>query len=385
MEKMHPLLNEKHYELKKQVRDFAEKEIRPLARKLDEHEEFSEDLTLKMGRMGLMGIYIPTNYGGGGRDYTSLVLAVEELARVDSSQAANVAAHNSLGIGPIFQFGTEEQKRRYLPLLCSGEKLWAFGLTEQNAGSDSRNTETHAVLEDNEWVINGSKIFISNASSAISAGVTLQAVTGRKENGEKELSVILMDRNTPGYTTERLLGKMMWRASDTGKLKFENCRVPASQLLGEQGKGAQVMLKTLDSGRLTIAAMGLGLAQGAYEMALEYAGTRQQFGKPIGQFQAISFKLADMATRIEAARNLLYYAVWLKDHGHPFGKESAMAKLFCSEMAHEVVDQALQIHGAWGLVSDYDVERFYRDQRILEIGEGTSEILRLVISRYIQG
>jgi alkylation response protein AidB-like acyl-CoA dehydrogenase len=336
-----------------------------------------------MGALGWFGIYIPEKYGGQGKDYRSLVLLIEELARVDSSQAATLAAHNSLGIGPIYQFGTEEQKKKYLPLLCAGKHLWAFGLTETNAGSDSRNTETRAELVNDNWLINGSKVFISNASSEISAGVSLQAITGITAKGEKELSVILLDRNTRGYKVERVLGKMMWRASDTGILSFDNCKVPASNILGERGKGAQVMLQTLDSGRLTIAAIGLGLARGAYEMALAYARKREQFGKPIAKFQAISFKLADMATRIEAARSLLYYAAWLKDNGLPFAKESAMAKLYCSEVAHEVVDDAVQIHGAWGLVNEYEVERFYRDQRILEIGEGTSEILRMVISRHI--
>jgi short-chain 2-methylacyl-CoA dehydrogenase len=378
-----PYLNEKHLKLRERVRAFAEKEVRPLAAKLDKNEEFSEELTRKMGQMGLFGIYIPTEYGGQGSDYLSLIIAVEELARVDSSQAANLAAHNSLGIGPIYSFGSEEQKKKYLPRLCSGKHLWAFGLTENTAGSDSRNTQTTAVLKNGEWLINGSKIFISNASSVMSSGVTIQAVTGIKEDGEKELSVILVDRDTAGYQAERLMGKMVWRSSDTGKLIFTDCRVPKSQLLGEVGKGAQVMLKTLDSGRLTIAAIGLGLAEGAYEMALDYSKKREQFGRPIGKFQAIGFKLADMATKIEAARNLLYHAVWLKDSGYHFARESAMAKLFCSEVAHEVVDEAVQIHGAWGLVDAYDIERFYRDQRILEIGEGTSEILRMVISRHI--
>jgi short-chain 2-methylacyl-CoA dehydrogenase len=378
-----PFLTEEHLRFKEQVRAFAEAEIRPVARELDEQEEFSVELTQKMGARGWFGIYVPKEYGGNGKDYRSLVLLVEELARVDSSQAATIAAHNSLGIGPIYQFGTEEQKKKYLPLLCAGKHLWAFGLTESNAGSDSRNTETRAELVNDNWLINGSKVFISNASSEISVGVSLQAVTGITEKGEKELSVILLDRNTPGYQVDRVRGKMMWRASDTGILTFNNCRAPASNLLGERGKGAQVMLQTLDSGRLTIAAIALGLAQGAFEMALSYARKREQFGKPIGKFQAISFKLADMAMHIEAARSLLYQAVWLKDNGLPFGKESAMAKLFCSEVAHKVVDDAVQVHGAWGLVNQYGVERFYRDQRILEIGEGTSEILRLVISRHL--
>jgi short-chain 2-methylacyl-CoA dehydrogenase len=379
----HPLITKQHLELIEKVRTFAVNDIKPLARELDENEQFSPDLTRKMGKLGLFGMHLPEKYGGKGTDYLSLVLVVEELAKVDSSQASTVAAHNSLGIGPIYNFGTEEQKRTYLPKLITGENLWAFGLTETGAGSDSRGTHTRAEKQGSDWIINGSKMFISNGSSELSAGITLQLITGEGANGENELSTILVDRDTEGYFAERMHGKMMWRATDTARLRFENCRVPVSNLLGEQGKGAQVMLQTLDSGRLTIAAMGLGLAEGAYEMALAYAKKREQFGKPISKFQAIAFKLADMAVKIEAARNLLYQAAWLKDTNHPFGKESAMAKLFCSEIAKEVADECVQIHGAYGLINEYDAERFYRDQRLLQIGEGTSEILRLVISRQI--
>jgi len=379
----YPYFNEMHEQLRAEVREFAEKEIRPQAAMLDEKGEFSEELTKKMGKRGWFGIFLPREYGGRGMDYRSLVLVVEELARVDSSQAATIAAHNSLGIGPIYQFGTPEQKKKYLPMLCSGEHLWAFGLTEENAGSDSRGTETTAVLKDGSWVLNGSKIFISNASSPMSAGASLQVVTGISGEGEKELSVILVDKNTPGYKTQKINNKMMWRAADTSRISISDCRVPFENLLGERGKGSHVMLQTLDSGRLTIGALALGLARGAYEMALEYARKRVQFGKPISRFQAVAFKLADMATQIEAAANLLYHAVWLKDNGQPFAKNSAMAKLYCSEVARYVVNESVQIHGAYGLVKSSPVERFYRDQRILEIGEGTSEILRLVISRHI--
>ena len=377
-----PYFNESHEEFRLYVRKFAQEKIQPIAAELDVKEKFSTEITKAMGQMGLFGVNIPKTYGGQDRDYRSLVLAVEEIARVDGSQAATLAAHNSLGIGPIYMFGTEEQKTRLLPKLTSGNHTWAFALTEPNAGSDAMGTETSAVLQDGNWLINGHKIFISNAASEMSLGATVQAVTGEKD-GKKLLSTIIVESNTPGYTKERITNKMMWRAADTGKLTFEQVKVPENNLLGEQGKGGRLMLQTLDSGRLTIGAMGLGLAKGAFEMARDYAAKRQQFGKPIKHFQAIAFKLADMATKIELASNILYNAVWLKDNELPFGKEAAMAKLYCSEVAKEVADEAVQVFGAYGLVRDNDIERFYRDQRILQIGEGTSEILRLVISRYL--
>ncbi|MDM8161362.1 acyl-CoA dehydrogenase family protein [Labilibaculum sp. K2S] len=379
---MNPYLTLEHKIIREKVKAFAQKEVKPVAFELDEKEKFSPQLTKRMGELGLFGIYLPKEYGGQGKDYLSLLIAVEEIAKVDASQASTLAAHNSLGIGPIYYFGTEEQKQKYLPKLTSGENVWAFGLTEDNAGSDSRGTESTGILQDEEWVINGSKRFISNASSDLSLGVTLQVVTAN-DNGKKELSAILVERSAKGFQAEPVKGKMMWRASDTAQLSFGNCKVPKRNLLGNLGDGARIMLQTLDSGRLTIAAMGLGLAQGAYELALSYSKKREQFGKPISKFQAIGFKLADMATKIEAARHLLYHACWLKDNGHSFGKEAAMAKLFCSEVAQEVANEAVQIHGAHGLVKNSEVERFYRDQRILQIGEGTSEILRLVISRHI--
>ncbi|HER09820.1 MAG TPA: acyl-CoA dehydrogenase [Bacteroides sp.] len=376
-----PLLNDKHLQLKEMVKEFAEKEIRPLAAELDEHSVFSTELTKKMFEMGLLRINLPEEYGGMGMDTLSYIVAVEEIARVDSSQAATVAAHNSLGIAPIFYYGTESQKRKFLPMLTTGEKLWAFGLTEPNAGSDSNNTETTANLQDGRWIINGQKIYITNISSPMSGGITVQAITANPGNGRKELSVILVDRNTPGYSVETIRSKMMWRAADTGRVYFDNVEVPEENLLGERGQGARIMLATLDGGRLSIAAIGLGLAQGAFEMAMEYASKRIQFGKPIRSFQVNSFKLADMATKIELARNLLYKACWLKDQGLPFAKEAAMAKLYTSEIAREIANDALQIYGAHGLMKENPIERFYRDQRILEIGEGTSEILRLVIAR----
>ncbi len=375
-------LSEEHLMIRKTVRDFAEREIQPVAALLDEKAEFSPELTKKMGELGLFGIYLPQKYGGQGMDYLSYIIAVEEVARIDGSQAATLAAHNSLGIGPLYYYGTEEQKLKYLPPLCTGDALWAFGLTEPDAGSDSRGSKTKAVLENGEWVINGSKIFITNGSVPISLGTTVQAVT-IDSNNKKEFTTIIVEKGTPGFTAQAMHGKMMWRASDTAQLFFDDCRVPESNMLGKKGEGSHIMLSTLDSGRLSIAAMGLGCAQGAYELALKYAKERKQFGQPISKFQVISFKLADMALKIELARNLLYKACWLKDNHLPFAKESAMAKLYCSEIAKEVADEAVQIHGGYGLMKDYAIERYYRDQRLLQIGEGTSEIQRMVISRYI--
>jgi short-chain 2-methylacyl-CoA dehydrogenase len=380
---MDPLLTNKHEAFREKVRAFAEKEIKPVAAELDENSEFSVDLTSKMFDEGYLRLVTPKEYGGVGMDTLSYIIAVEEFARVDGSQAATVAAQNSLGQGPILTYGTEEQKKKFLPMLTTGKKLWAFGLTEPNAGSDSNNTETTAELSNGKWLINGKKIYITNAASEMAGGVTVQAVTGDRGNGLKELSVILVPRDTPGYSTEVINSKMMWRAADTGRIFFNNVKVPEDYILGERGKGSKIMLGTLDSGRLSIAAMGLGLAQGAFEMAMEYAAKRVQFGKPIRSFQVNSFKLADMATKIELARNLLYKSCWLKDNGQPFGKEAAMSKLYTSEIAREIANESLQIHGAHGLMKENPIERFYRDQRILEIGEGTSEILRLVIARHI--
>jgi len=375
-------LSEEQKLIRETVRDFAEREIRPVAQELDEKAVFSHELTKKIGELGLFGMTLPEKYGGQGLDTLSYIIAVEEIARVDGSQAATLAAHNSLGIYPLFAYGTEEQKMKYLPQLCTGEALWSFGLTEPGAGSDSRGTKTTAILDDDEWLINGSKIFITNGSVDISKGCTVQAVTSDKD-GKKLFTTILVEAGTKGFRQVSMHNKMMWRASDTAELYFDDCRVPKENLLGEIGKGSHIMLSTLDGGRLSIAAMGLGAAQGAFDLAIAYANERKQFGKPISKFQINAFKLADMALKIELARNLLYKACWLKDTGQPFSKEAAMSKLYCSEIAKEVADEAVQIHGGYGLMKDYDVERLYRDQRLLQIGEGTSEIQRLVISRLI--
>ena len=369
--------------IRKEVRKFAQKEIAPIAAELDEKEEFSAELTRKMGEIGLFGMFVSEEYEGQGMDYLSYIIAVEEIARVDGSQAATIAAGNSLGIGPLYYFGTHEQKRKYLPKLCTGEALWGFGLTEPTAGSDAGGSKTTAVLDGNEWVINGSKIFITNAACELSLGVTVQAITGSRPSGKPEYSCFLVEHGTPGFKAVPMHKKMMWRSSSTAELYFDDVRVPKDQILGQQGDGFHQMLKTLDGGRLSIGAMGLGGAQGAYDKALLYAKNREQFGQPISKFQAVAFKLADCAVEIECARNLLYKSCWLRDRQRSFEKEAAMAKLYCSELMGRVANHAVQIHGGYGLMKEYDVERFYRDQKLLDIGEGTSEVQRIVISRYI--
>ena len=379
---MNELLDPRIIAYRERIRTFSEQVIGPYALEQDEKEEFPVELARQMGRNGLFGITLPREYGGQGLDYLSYIVTIEEIARIDSSPAATIAAHNSLGIAPIYTYGTEKQRLNWLPGLCTGEKLWAFGLTESQAGSDAKGVETTAILKDGNWIINGSKLFITNSSSPLASGITLQAITELK-NGEKELSAILVDRSTPGYHTTPIKGKLMWRAVDNGKLNFENCTVPENNLLGRRGEGMKIMLSTLDAGRLSIAAIGLGLAQGAFEMAARYARQRKQFGKTLAEFQAISFKLAEMSTKIELARNTLYHTCRLKDAGLPFAKQAAISKLYCSEIAKEVADESLQIHGAYGLLRENHIERFYRDQRLLQIGEGTSEILKMVIARHI--
>ena len=377
-------LSEAQNDIRDTVRKFAESKIKPLAHELDEREEFSADLTRQMGDLGIFGLIVPEEFGGSGLDYTSYCIAVEELARVDGSQAATVAAGVSLGVAPILYFGTDAQKKEWLPRLVSGKELFAFGLTEPDAGSDSRGSRTKAVKNsDGTWTIDGSKIFITNGSNELTAGVIVQCVSDRNEAGDPEFTCFIVPKGTKGFSSKRMHKKLMWRASDTAELYFDKVTVPESSILGKRGTGSRQMLKTLDSGRLSIAAMGLGCAQGAYELALSYAQKRVQFGKPLSRFQAISFKLADMAMKIEHARVFLYKACWLRDQKKPFGKESAMAKLYCSEVAQWVANEAVQIHGGYGLMKEFDVERFYRDQRLLQIGEGTSEIQRLVISRAI--
>ena len=374
-------LTKQQIELREKVRDFAEREVKPVAAYNDENEIFDIELTRKMADLGLLGMCVPKEYGGQELDTLSYIIAVEELSRIDGSTAATIAAGNSLGISPIKEYGTKEQKEKYLPRLCKTH-IWGFGLTEETAGCDSRGTKSTARLKGDKWILNGSKIFITNSATPMTLGSTVQVISGEKD-GKPEFTTFLMENDTLGFTQEAMDRKMMWRASNTGRLTFENVELSKENMLGAPGQGSHIMLATLDGGRLSIAAMALGCAQGAYEMALAYSKEREQFGKQICKFQAVSFKLADMAIKIEAARCLLYKACRIKDAGIPFGKEAAMAKLYCSEVAAEVCDNAVQVMGGHGLLKDFNMERFYRDQRILQIGEGTSEILRLVISRYI--
>jgi short/branched chain acyl-CoA dehydrogenase len=371
-------LGEEHELVRRTVRDFAEQRIAPVAEELDREERFPYDIVAELAELGLMGMPIPEEYGGAGTDTLSYAIAVEELTRVDSSVAITVAAHTSLGTMPIFLFGSEEQKREWLPQLASGQKLAAFGLTEPDAGSDAGAARTRAELRDGSWVVNGSKIFITNAGTDITACVTITARTG-----EDEISNLIVPNGTPGYEISAPMRKLGWHASDTRELSFRDCAVPEGNLLGPRGQGFRQFLEILDGGRISVAAMAIGLAQGAYDLAERYAKERRQFGKPIVEFQAVQFKLADMATEIEAGRNLVHKAAWLKDQGRPFAKEAAMAKLYTGELSHRVANWALQIHGGYGYMEEYAISRFYRDQKILEIGEGTNEVQRMVIARHL--
>jgi alkylation response protein AidB-like acyl-CoA dehydrogenase len=369
-------LSDDHRLIQSTVRDFAQGEVKPVAEELDRTKSFPYEIVAKLGELGLMGIPFPEEYAGGGADTLAYAVAIEELARIDSSFAITVAAHTSLGTMPIHLFGSDEQRARWLPDLASGRRLAAFGLTEPGAGSDAGATRTTARLDGGEWVIDGSKMFITNAGTEISGLVTITARTG-----EDEISNLVVENGTPGYTQSAPLKKMGWRSSDTRELRFAGCRVPADHLLGPRGQGFQQFLAILDGGRISVAALGLGLAQGAFEMALRYARERQQFGRPIGRFQAVQFKLADMHVEIEAARNLVYKAAWLKDRGRPFGQAAAVAKLYTGELARRAANESLQIHGGYGYMDEFAISRFYRDAKILEIGEGTNEVQRLVIAR----
>ena len=369
-------LSDDHQLLRQTVRDFAEERIAPVAEELDREHRFPYDIVEALAELGLMGIPIPEEHGGGGGDTLAYAIAVEELTRIDSSVAITVAAHTSLGTMPILLFGSDEQKERWLPELASGRRLGAFGLTEPEAGSDAGATRTTAELRDGSWVVNGSKIFITNAGTDITAFVTITARTG-----DDEISNIVVPNGTAGYELSAPMRKMGWRASDTRELSFRDCAVPENHLLGDRGAGLKQFLEILDGGRISVAAMGLGLAQGAFDLASSYALERKQFGQPIGKFQAIQFQLADMATEIEAGRNLVYKAAWLKDDRRPFAQAAAIAKLYTGELANRAVNAALQIHGGYGFMDEYAISRLYRDQKVLEIGEGTNEIQRLVIAR----
>jgi short/branched chain acyl-CoA dehydrogenase len=371
-------LSEEQELVRRTVREFAEERIAPVAEELDRESRFPYDIVAQLAELGFMGIPIPEEHGGAGGDTIAYSLAVEELARVDSSVAITVAAHTSLGTMPIFLFGSEEQKDEWLPNLASGRRLAAFGLTEPDAGSDAGATRTRAELRDGRWVVNGSKIFITNAGTDITACVTITARTG-----EEGISNLIIPNGTPGYEISEPMEKMGWHASDTRELSFVDCAVPEGNLLGERGAGFRQFLEILDGGRISVAAMGVGLAQGAFDSASTYAQERVQFGQPIARFQAVQFRLADMATEIEAGRALVLRAAWLKDQERPFAKEAAMAKLYTGEMSARVVDAALQIHGGYGYMEEFAISRLYRDQKVLEIGEGTNDVQRMVIARHL--
>jgi alkylation response protein AidB-like acyl-CoA dehydrogenase len=371
-------LDDEHELLRDTVRRFALEKVAPVAEELDREKRFPYELVRELAGLGLMGMTIPEEYGGVGSDTLSYAIAIEELTRVDSSVGITVAAHHSLGTLPIYYFGSERQKRDWLPALASGEQLAAFGLTEPGAGSDAGATRTTARLEGGEWVVDGSKIFITNAGTDITWGVTITALTG-----DGEISNIVVPNGTPGYVVSAPMQKLGWRASDTRELSFQGARVPEGYLLGPRGDGFKQFLRILDGGRISVAAMGVGLAQGCYDLAYAYAKEREQFGKPIARFQAVQEKLVDMATELEAARLLVYRAAWEKDQGRSFAQTAAMAKLYSGELSHRAANWALQIHGGYGFMDEYPVSRFYRDQKILEIGEGTNEVQRMVIAKHL--
>jgi alkylation response protein AidB-like acyl-CoA dehydrogenase len=368
--------------LRSTVREFATQEIAPVAEELDRTKAFPYEIVQRLGELDLMGIPFPEEHGGGGGDSLDYALVVEELARIDSSVAITLCAHTSLGTQPVYLFGSEEQKAEWLPSLCRGERLGAFGLTEPEAGSDAGNTQTRAVLEDGEWVINGSKQFITNAGTSISGMVVITAVTGGN-GSDREISNLLVPNGTPGYEPGEPYRKMGWNASDTRPLSFSDCRVPAENLVGPRGAGLKQFLRVLDIGRIGVAAMGVGLAQGALEQALAYARERRAFGQPISKFQTIQAKLANLSTEIEATRLLVHKAAYLKDRGENFTLTAAQAKLKSGRLAVHAADEAVQIHGGYGCMEEYPVCRFYRDAKVLTIGEGTDEVQELVIARQL--
>ena len=376
-------LSGEHQLIRRTVREFAEGEVAPVAEEHDRAKSFPYEIVAKLGELNLMGIPFPEEYGGGGGDTLAYALAVEELARVDSSVAITLCAHTSLGTQPVYLFGSEEQKREWLPRLCSGERLGAFGLTEPEAGSDAGNTRTRARLHGGEWVIDGSKQFITNAGTDISGLVAITALTGEGADPThpKEISNILIANGTDGYEQGEPYRKMGWNASDTRPLSFSDCRVPEENLLGPRGAGFKQFLHILDIGRIGVAAMGVGLAQGALDEALRYAKERRAFGQAISKFQAIQIKLADMSTEIEAARLLVHKAALEKDAGRNFSLTAAQAKLKTGRLAVRCAEEAVQIHGGYGFIEEYPVCRFYRDAKILTIGEGTDEVQQMVIAR----
>ncbi len=375
-------LTEEQELFRKTVRDFAEAEIAPRAAELDEKGEFPYDIVSKMAELGLLGLPIPEEYGGCGADMVTYCIGIEEISRVSASLGITMAAHTSLGCMPIYLFGNEEQKRKWLVPLARGEMLGSFGLTEPEAGSDARATKTTAVLDGDEWVINGTKVFITNSGTRISGVVTITAVTGENEKG-KEISNIIIPHGTPGLEIAPPYRKMGWRYSDTRELSFVDCRVPKENLLGERGGGLRAFLRVLDCGRIGVAALSVGLAQACLEESVKYAKERVQFGEPIGKKQGVSFKCADMYMEVELARLATYKAAWVADQGRRYTREASIAKLFASETAMRAASAAVQIHGGYGYIEDYPVCRYFRDAKILEIGEGTSEIQRLVLTRHL--
>jgi alkylation response protein AidB-like acyl-CoA dehydrogenase len=372
--------NEEHYMLREMVREFAQNEVKPIAKQIDKSGEFPSETVKKMGDLGLMGIPWPEAYGGTGMDLRALVIAIEELGKVCCSTAATMMAHTSLGTGGIYYFGTEKQKKKYMPELASGRMIGAFGLTEPNAGSDAGNTQTTATLDGNEFVVNGQKVFCTNAGYAGLITFTAQYIENGKNKG---IGAFFVESGTKGLNLSPPEKKMGWKASDTRSIYFEDMRIPKENIIGSPKSGFKQFLNTLTSGRITIGALSIGTAMGGYEAALNYSCERSAFGKQISKFQGVSFKLADMATRIEASKHLVYHAAYLKDKGESVIKEAAMAKLFSSESAMQITTEAIQLHGGYGYIHEYDVERFFRDAKILEIGEGTSEIQRIIISREI--
>jgi short/branched chain acyl-CoA dehydrogenase len=364
-------------------RDFARGEVAPRAQAMDASAEFPYDLVAKMADLGLLGLPFPVEWGGAGADTVSYALAVMELARVDASTAITLAAHVSLGTTPFYLFGTKAQKETYLIPLARGEMLWGFGLTEPQAGSDAAGTRTRAELREGRWVINGTKAFITNSGTSITGGSTITAVTGTNARGKAEISTLIVPQGTPGFTRGAPYKKMGWRASDTHELSFVDAEVPEDHLLGERGRGLQQFLQVLDGGRISVAALSVGLAIGAYDEALRYAKERRQFGQAISKFQAIQFKLADMLTQIEHAKLMVFKAAWEKDNNRDFALSASLAKLYSAEISRHVVNEAVQIHGGYGFMDEYPVSRMYRDQKINEIGEGTNEIQRLTIARML--
>ncbi len=375
-------LSAEHLEIRRTVREFAEGRIAPVADEMERRGEFPHEIIREAAALGLMGVPYPESVGGTGLDALAYAITIEELSRVSGSVGIIVSAHTSLGCNPLYMSGTDAQKERFLRPLASGEQIGAYGLTEPGAGSDSRGTRTRARLDGDEWVLNGSKRFITNAGVASTYIVT--AVTER-ESASGKISAFIVPADAPGFSVGRMEEKMGLHASNTGELLFSDCRIPAENLLGEEGQGDRLFLKTLDGGRIGIGAMALGLAQAAYEAASAYAKEREQFGRPIASFQGVGFMIADMATEIDAARLMVYRAAWLKDQGRPYSTEAAMAKLFASEVSQRVTNDAVQVHGGYGYISEYKVERYLRDAKLTEIGEGTSQIQRMVIARNLLG